>query len=139
MANPGFAYACLEDHIDDAIKIHRPRAVVYEAPFAPQQQSKADVGKLLLGLCAIVELIAYRHDVECFYQEVRQARAKVLGKNPTGGADKVKPVIMDWCKLRGWDVQRQDDAADALLLLQYAVVMRDKTNQGHFLKYGEVL
>lgn len=138
MARPGVVYARLEDEIDDAIRLHRPAHIVYEAPFAPQQQSKADVGKLLLGLCAIVELIACRHSIECSYQEVRQARSKVLGRNPTGGADKVKPVIMEWARGRGWRTY-QDDEADALLLLAYSVVQLDRTGTAHFMKHGEVL
>jgi Holliday junction resolvasome RuvABC endonuclease subunit len=138
MAQPGAVYARLEDEIDDAIKMFRPAQIVYEAPFAPQAQTNAQVGKVLLGLCAIVELIACRHDVVCSHQEVRTARKAVLGKSPIGGAGKVKPVIMEWARKRGWAVT-QDDEADALLLLAYAVVITDKTRTASFFRYGELL
>jgi hypothetical protein len=139
MARPGAVYAVLEDEIDDAIKLHCPAHVVYEAPFAPQIQTSVEVGKLLLGLCAIVELICCRHTIECHHQEVRRARKAVLGSNPSGGPRVVKPIIMDWAKRRGWDTAGQDDAADALVLLQYAVVKLDRTGSAHFMKHGETL
>jgi Holliday junction resolvasome RuvABC endonuclease subunit len=138
MAEGGAVYARLEDEIDDAIKLHRPATVVYEAPFAPQQQSKANVGRLLLGLCTVAELIAYRHGVRCFEADVRTCRKQVLGSNPTGGAAKVKPVIMAWAERRGWKGV-QDDEADALCLLQHSVVFLDRTSGGHFFKHGETL
>ena len=137
MAQPGAVYAVLEDQIDDAIKLFRPSQIVYEAPFAPQAQTNAEIGKLLLGLCAIVELIACRHDVVCSHQQVTTARKAILGKNPTGGAAKVKPVVMEWAQKRGW--RAQDDEADSLLLLAYAVVIADKTGTASFFRYGETL
>lgn len=139
MERPGRVYACLEDEIDDAIRLHQPRHIVYEAPFAPQAQTNAQVGKLLLGLPAIVELIAERHTVQCSFQQVTQARKAVLGHSPTGGAAKVKPVIMGWAKGRGWDTRGHDDAADALLLLVYSAVQLDRTGQAHFFRQGEML
>ncbi len=138
IAQPGPLYGRLFDGIADAIKLHRPEQIVYEAPFAPQQQTNAKTGLVLIGLCALVEFAACRYDVLCSHLDVRTARSKVLGRNPTGGPDKVKPVIVEWAARRGWAV-RVHDEADALVLLQYGVVMADKTGKGHFLRHGEAL
>lgn len=140
MAAAGEALAVLEDHCDDAIRLHRPRALVYEAPI-PANRSKngADTIELLIQLCGIAKLIAVRHGIPYYHQNANEARSKVLGKAPRGKSEEVKPVIIGWAKGRGWDVRGQDDEADALLLLQYAVVKMDRTNAGHFFKHGAEL
>jgi len=128
----------LEDHIHDAIEFHRPRAIVYEAPFIPMRQENANVGKLLLGLATATEMASTRQSLPVYDQTANQARAKVLGKAPTGGADRIKPVIIAWAKSRGWATE-QDDEADALILLVYAVVKLDNTRTAHFHRHGDVL
>lgn len=140
MSSSGEALAVLEDHCDDAIRLHRPRALVYEAPI-PANRSKngADTIELLLQLCGIAKLISVRHGIPYYHQNVTQARSKVLGKSPRGKSEEVKPVIIEWAKGRGWDVRGQDDEADALLLLQCAVVTLDRTKAGHFFKHGDTL
>lgn len=135
----GTVFCRLEDEMHDAIQLHRPRAVVYEAPFIASRQQHAETAKLLMGLATVAELICARHSVRCYHQTANQARSKVLGKAPTGGSDKIKPVIMEWAKGRGWDVKGQDDEADALLLLQYAVVQLDTTRKVSFYRHGDVL
>jgi hypothetical protein len=139
VAEGGAVFARLEDEIDDAIRLHRPRALIYEAPLPANRQNDNTTAKLLLGLPAVVELIAYRHRIECFWQNAIQARSKVLGKAPRGKSQDIKPVIMAWAKARGWDTHGQDDAADALLLLVYATVIRDRTGQAHYFKQGAEL
>ena len=137
MAEGGAVYARLEDEIDDAIKIHRPRLIAYEAPLPANRQNQNNVAKLLLGLPAIVELICYRHSIPHYFQHAGEARKNVLGKAPTGPG--LKGVIIDWAKSRSWDVRGQDDAADALLLLAYATVIKDTSGKVSFNRYGEAL
>lgn len=149
MARSGEALAVLEDHCDDAIKLHRPGALVYEAP-VPANRSKngADTIELLLQLCGIAKLIAVRHGIPYFHQHCGEARKAVLGRDPKGPSATIKPIIIDWARRRGWDLRGLvvggetigvDDEADALLLLQYAAVTRDRTGRAHFFKQGELL
>lgn len=143
LADPGRAYAVLEDEIFDAIAMHGPRAIVYEAPLPTNRPSKVGentrqnndsaIGMIRLG--GIVEMAAWRMSIRCFHQHCGQARAAVLGKAPIGKTEHVKGVIMDWAKRRGWTPQC-DDEADALLLLQHAAVTMDRTNKAHFNRHG---
>jgi Holliday junction resolvasome RuvABC endonuclease subunit len=134
----GVVCARLEDHIDDAIRLHRPRALVYEAPFISERQSNAATAFLLLGLATVAELIATRHEIQCHKFTSDQVRSKVLGKVPRGKAKIVKPIIMAWCRERGWDTH-QDDEADALCLLQYACVALDRSGKVSFFRSGDKL
>jgi Holliday junction resolvasome RuvABC endonuclease subunit len=135
---PGAVYNRLFTGIHDAIKIHQPSQIVYEAPFAPQQQSNAKVGLVLIGLCAIIEFTAERYSLPCSHLAVQTARSKVLGRNPTGGPEKVKPIIVAWAKGRGWDTRCHDEA-DALCMLAHSIVVADRTGRAHYNRHGELL
>ncbi len=136
----GTVFCRLEDEMHDAIVLHRPRAVVYEAPFIAGRQQHAEVAKLLMGLATVAEMISSRHSVRCYHQTANQARSKVLGKAPTGGSDKIKPVIIAWARGRGWDLApNEDDEADALLLVQYGAVILDTTRKASFYRHGDKL
>jgi Holliday junction resolvasome RuvABC endonuclease subunit len=140
MEASGEALAVLEDHCDDAIRWHRPRALVYEAPIPANRSSNgAYTIELLLQLAGIAKLIAVRHGIPYYHQNLTQARSKVLGKAPRGKTEEIKSVIIQWAAGRGWDVGKQDDQADALLLLAYSSVILDKTGKAHFNRYGAEL
>ncbi len=148
LSHPGEAYAVLEDYCDDAIKVFRPRALVYEAPLPTHRQidksnpnatrSTNEIAITLIRLGGIVELIAVRHGLKYYHQSCTEARRHVLGKAPTGKSEQVKPIIMDWARRRNWAVTC-DDEADALVLLAYAAVKLDSTNSAHFHRHGELL
>jgi hypothetical protein len=67
---------------------------VYEAPLIAGRQPNANVGFLLLGLATATTMACVRQSVQAYDQTANQARKAVLGKAPTGGADKIKPVVI---------------------------------------------
>ena len=148
MSDQGSAYAVLEDRIDDAIKIYRPRLVAYEAPLPTHRKidkqnphatrQTNDIAIMLIRLGGVVELICARHEIAYYHQNCTEARRKVLGRVPTGKSEQVKAEIMAWARRRGWQI-KNDDEADSLLLLQYAVVEKDRSSRAHFNRHGDIL
>jgi Holliday junction resolvasome RuvABC endonuclease subunit len=139
MESSGEALAVLEDYVHEAILKYQPRLLAYEAPIpAKHNPSSSAVIELLIQLAGIAKLISVRHRIPYFHQNVGEARKRVLGTAPRGKSDEVKPVIIDWAKGRGWNPV-QDDEADALLLLSYATVVKDKTGKAHFMRHGDVI
>lgn len=107
-------YAVLCDYLADAITLHAPRLIVYEAPLPPPKQTHANTARFLLGLCAVVELVAYRRDVPVREASRQTACAKVVGNGRA-----TKDDVMAWARGRGFTPPTHD-AADALVLLEYA-------------------
>jgi len=111
----GVVLAGLADHLGDAFKVHRPSLVVMEAPMPPQAQTSANTARLLLGYCAVVELLCYRWDLQ-----VREAKAQEVRKAVIGRANGLKKGdILGWCRGRGYRIT-DHNAADAVVLWHYA-------------------
>jgi hypothetical protein len=118
----GGYFAAAENEFCDALTVHRPRLVVFEAPLFVGQHLSTQAMNLLVGLKAIIQCNAWRHDVECRPVASSTARAKVLGtaRFPKGEA---KAHVTAWVESRGITVATHD-AADAVVLWFHAVGFR---------------
>ena len=118
--NSGLAQ-CLED----AISLHQPSLVIFEAPIVKQQTT----ARALIYLCGVVELICYERSVDCREAAAPTARKLVLGRGSfrEERAGKMvsnnKSVVTEWATAQGWDPP-DHNAADARVLWQYACLMR---------------
>lgn len=118
--NHGRYFSCLAGMLEDAIAVHAPDLVVFEAPLPHASEkfrtsSVASV-RVLIGLCAVTEMICFEKAVRCEEAGVREARQLVMGSQPTKGSP--KEGVMQFCKMMGWN-PATDDAGDALILWQY--------------------
>ena len=118
----GRYFSSLANQLEQAIQVMRPDLIIFEAPLPPAApksiRSSTHTVRVLVGLAAVTEMICYEAKVKCEEADVREARQLVLGKQPTRG----KQTIVDWCRARGLE-PGTDDAADALLLLQYRHIL----------------
>lgn len=114
----GVTLASFDNELDDAIKLHRPRLLMVEAPLPPTATSHANTWRQQLGLAALAETAAYRHSVP--YREVAAStvRAAIIGtaRFPRGQA---KPAILAYCQSQGWRVP-DDNAGDACITWKFA-------------------
>lgn len=78
-----------------------------------RRRDTQQVARLLVGLAAVTEMIAFERKVPCSEEFPNNARKLVLG---TAGVK--KEGIMSWCRYQGFTPQ-DDNAADAILLLRY--------------------
>jgi Holliday junction resolvasome RuvABC endonuclease subunit len=133
--NLGRLLSCMMSVLEDAIAVHQPSLVVFESPIVKNQTS----ARALLYLCGAVELACYENGpVECREAAAPTARKLVLGsgqfyKRDGEGAimtdrkgkrlSENKSVAIAWCRAQGWSPQ-DDNAADSLVLLKYAQIMR---------------
>lgn len=101
------------------IKSQMPAVIVYEAPVLPPKTQIITLRKLY-SLAGFTELVARRHGVECREAHMQSARKVVLGHGRPGKGKELKQNIMAYCRLRGWN-PRNDDEADALVILEYAI------------------
>lgn len=111
-------WADLIDRLADTFKVMRPSLVVFEAPLPPSAQKHAHTARMLLGYCAMVELVCYRWEIECKEQDAPTVRKRLIG---TGRPDKEE--IVNWCRGRGLDIL-DHNAADAVVLWYYAAALR---------------
>lgn len=116
--NHGRYFSALAGQVEDAIRVFKPDLVVMEAPLPHQakkvQENSPNVVRVLLGFCAVVEMICYEQSVRCEEANVIDARQMVLGRQPKDG----KFGVMAWCRAMGWN-PADDNAGDALLLWEY--------------------
>jgi Holliday junction resolvasome RuvABC endonuclease subunit len=112
----GRRYVALENEMEDAIALHRPRFIAIEAALVIADRAS----ELLLGLAAHAQSTAYRASVDCKLVRVDDAREAVLGRGrfPSGTA---KLHVMNWCRAEGYD-PGDDNAGDALVLLRYTLM-----------------
>ncbi len=103
--------------LPELITVHQPDMIVFEAPFAGAVRN-ANTGRMLFGFCAMVEMIAYRQKIRCL--ECNNATVK---KHATGSGRAQKVDMIKAARDRGWE-PKDDNAADALWLADYAAAMR---------------
>ena len=85
----------------------------------PQQPLlTTDVQRKLGDLYGVLDLVRFRAPVRCVEHNVKSIRAHFLAD---GGAKKREGAVIRRCLERGWEVGTDDDAADALAVLDYAV------------------
>ena len=115
----GRACSSLAASLEAAIALHAPRLILFEAPI-PKQQTSA---RGLIYLCGVVEMIAYEQSVRAREEHAATVRKAVLGRGGSFAIDR-KLVVIGWCREQGWK-PKDDNAADALVLLRYALLMEE--------------
>lgn len=110
----GAVLATLSDWLGDAFKMYRPALVVMEAPLPPQAQTHANTARLLLGYCAVVELLCYRWSISLREQGAAEVRRRVIGRPRLEKAE-----IVQWCRDQGHDMS-DHNAADAVVLWYFS-------------------
>lgn len=109
---PGYErFACW---LEDAITVHAPDVLAFEAPVPRGDKRGFNAGRILLGLAAITELVATRMHVMPYEAHIQTVRKHFVGN---GGADKADVGFR--CRALGWDV-RTNDAADACAVWDFA-------------------
>ncbi len=105
--------------LDPLIKLERPDAIVYEAPFVSGQTNQA-AAYILLSLAGCVELVARWNGLagDLWKATPHQRNIHFIGTNSIG-REKLKLATIAKCRELGADV-RNDDEADACSLLSYA-------------------
>lgn len=119
----GARFAALHDRLCDAIQVHQPKEIIFEAALPRGSNQKGvNAGRLLLGFCAVVELVAFDHRIPALEEPVQSTRKVVLGKG-TFPKDEAKPHVARWCVANGFG-DPGPDAADALVLWKHVEILR---------------
>jgi Holliday junction resolvasome RuvABC endonuclease subunit len=107
-----------ENELEDALVFFKPRLIMAEAPLPPTALSNVNVWRQQLGLAAMAEAAAFRHDIRFAENAASTIRTEVLGtaRFPKG---QVKPAVLAYCDRRGWKVP-DHNAADACIVWEYA-------------------
>jgi crossover junction endodeoxyribonuclease RuvC len=92
--------------------------IIFEAPWVGPQTHQNTARKLLC-LAGVTEMVATRLEIACREENNATVRKFFIGKG-NGKRDELKRLTIDACRARGWN-PLDDDAADALALLDYAM------------------
>jgi hypothetical protein len=118
------------------IMTHRPRHIVFEAPYIPRPPPPAKQGKLftgprkpemniatvyrLCGLCFMIEQMAVEFGLRPLQVDTSTWCKWFTGKGRwPGGAQAKKAAVMAECAARGWPVTN-DNQSDAIGIAMYA-------------------
>jgi hypothetical protein len=113
----GRLLASFENELEDAIIFHRPALIMCEAPLPPTHRSNASTWRHQLGLAALAESTAYRHDIRFREQACSTIRLSVLGTARFPNGDP-KDAVLAYCRTMGWTVP-DHNAGDACVVWQY--------------------
>jgi hypothetical protein len=113
MSNLGRCFSCLAAQLEGIISLERPDKLIFEAPLPQQKRDTQQLARLLIGLAAVTEMIAYEQGIQPTEQFPNEVRKAVFG---TAAVDKT--YIVNWCRGQGWQPVDDNDA-DALVLLRY--------------------
>ena len=105
------------DWLFDLIAVHDPAIIIYEAPFVSGTKH-INTARRLLGMAAIVEMVAHQKGVKIFQAHNATIRKHFCGKGNAPRAE-LKQRVKDECDRRGWTYE-DDNEADALALFDYA-------------------
>lgn len=101
--------------MSDICAEREPDLVVWEAPLSTsfkRGKTTMNTTTLLYGLPAVVGAVAYLRGIyDIRKADTREVRQHFIGQNPKRA--KAKPLVMQQCRLYGWDVA-DDNEADAL-------------------------
>lgn len=126
-ASPGADQALLFGNalvfFKDAITVHRPDRVVFEAPLgiAMVGRSNRQTLEITMGLPAILMAVCNRMQVQVRQASLSEVRSHFIGTTRLKSAE-AKKAVQDRCRLLGWSFV-DDNAADALALLDYQVAL----------------
>jgi len=118
-ASLGAVYHGLSRWLVSTIASEKISLLVFEAPIAPsflKGKTSAHTARVLIGLCAIAEEIAFDLRIECREAQVRDVRAHFIGGNFK--RERAKALTIEACKRLGWNV-RNDNEADSCALWNY--------------------
>lgn len=117
----GWFLDAYHDWLTAMLDVHGPALVVFEAPFITERTHQ-ETARKLMGLAVHTEFVCRRRGLE--YREANNAtvRKHFIGKG-RGDRATLKRLTIEACKARGW-APENDDEADALGLLDYAVACR---------------
>lgn len=96
------------------------KLVVFEAPMVPQHmagRTSAEIIRVLIGLCAIVEELTYARGYDVREARVSDVRNHFIGSNRHKRKE-AKSLTAEACYRLGWR-PTDDNAADALALWHY--------------------
>ncbi len=115
------------------IHTHKPDFIMIEAAIGGPKASH-----YLIGLVANIRGCATNHGVLCRGANLGAVRKHFLGRSygvkdfphlkPAAAKAAIKGLVMDRCKLLGWEVE-DDDSADACAIWDYACATRAKGYQ----------
>jgi Holliday junction resolvasome RuvABC endonuclease subunit len=103
--------------LDEMIKVHDPRVLVFEAPFVQTTAGKVNLNtaRLLMSMSGIAEALASRHGLKSFECNVTRVKEQACG---TKNAQ--KPEITKAARDKGWG-PKDENAADALWALDATI------------------
>jgi crossover junction endodeoxyribonuclease RuvC len=118
----GEIYAALGNWLDDARKVHQPRAIIFEAPLVSGQHAGMNAARMAFGMVAIVEQFCWDHSIQVMEEHVGRTRKAMIGRGnfPKGTA---KTEVLRWLNAQGFSVT-DDNAGDALLLWKHVETIR---------------
>jgi hypothetical protein len=94
-------------------KVYQPGLVVWEAPLAAsfkRGDTNTKTTTILFGLPAVIGAVAYNHSIYNIRKaDTRDVRMHFIGSSPK--RDKAKPLVIRQCRLMGWEVQDDNEAA----------------------------
>lgn len=116
----GDCFLAFDRWVNARIEEWRPEVIVFEAPLLVSRGSVMVVQRLM-GLAAIAELIALKRGVRIYRAEGSTVTKAFTGRGArfAGGSAEKKRLVIETCKRYGWN-PKDDNAADALAVLQYA-------------------
>lgn len=92
--------------------------IIFEAPWVGEKTSQ-DTARKLLGLACMTEVVATRLEIVCREENNAVVRKFFIQKG-RGERAELKKLTIERCRQLGWS-PADDDAADALALLNYAM------------------
>ena len=129
--HPGELYACTRNELERIIVRYEPRFMRFAPAFIAAGRTSTQVGKVLTGQQAVLELVAFDNEIDLEPINERSARKQVLGQCdfgridartgkfiPDSGREEAKALVMLWCRDRGF-FPASHDVGDALVLLHY--------------------
>lgn len=106
---------------------HKPTLVCFESPYIPHLQARgpraggpppmnANTLRRLLGMVSAVEAACWELQIEYYEATPAEITKFFTGRARHGGRDAKKAAVIAMCRAYGWEVEDDDDAADALSL-----------------------
>lgn len=108
-----------DEWLRDFISLERPWRLVFEAPILTTGKTDITTARKLMCLAGVAEMVAHRAGIPCYEQRIAEVRKHFVGHGNLR-RDAAKRAVLDACRARGWQ-PRDDNAADALALLDYVV------------------
>ncbi len=120
VATWGAQTAAFRQRLSALIDAFEPRSCTVEAPLSVKTDAEENY-RTAFGLSAVAAATLYEGGVITRHATPRTIRATVLRDGNIAG-DKVKSIVIRYCRERGWPVAG-NDAADASIAREYEAAM----------------